>query len=142
MRLADVNVFIHAHRPESARSDEYAAWLADQLHGDEPFGVAENVMASFLRIVTSHRVYLDPTPPAIALEFCRAVLAAPSALAVRPGPRHWPIFESLVTEVGARGNLIPDAFLAALALENGATWITDDRGFARFPGLRWELPLT
>ncbi len=139
--LADVSVFVHAHRLESARASEYARWLEARAHGDEPFGVSEAVLASFVRIVTHHRVYRDPTPPVVALDFCRAVLSAPSVVPVRPGPRHWPIFESLVSATGARGNVIPDAYLAAVAIEHGATWVTDDRGFARFPGLRWSLPL-
>ncbi len=141
MLLGDVNVFIYAHRPESPRHEEHRAWLSAALAGPEPFGVSEHVLAGFLRIVTNHRVYLDPTPPDAALDFCSAVLAAPAAVSVRPGARHWPIFETLCRTVGARGNLIPDAYLAALALEHGATWVTSDRGFARFPGLRWRLPL-
>jgi predicted nucleic acid-binding protein len=66
------------------------------------------------------------------------VLAGPGAVRVRPGSRHWGIFSRLCREVGARGNVVPDAFHAALAIEHGATWVTTDRGFARFPGLRWR----
>ncbi|MGH8937898.1 MAG: type II toxin-antitoxin system VapC family toxin [Actinomycetes bacterium] len=142
MLLADVNVFIYAHRPESPRAEEHRDWLGDALHGDEPFGVSESVLASFLRIVTHHRVYREPTPPEVALAFCSAVLSAPAAVAVRPWPRHWGLFSRLYETVGARGNLVPDTYLAALAIEHGATWVTTDRGFARFPGLRWRLPLS
>jgi toxin-antitoxin system PIN domain toxin len=98
-------------------------------------------MSSFLRIATHPRVYREPTPPAVALDFCRAVVEAPSAVRVRPGPEHWRLFTTLVDTGQARGNLVPDAYLAALALEAGATWITTDRGFARFPQLRWSTPL-
>ena len=138
MLLADVNVFIYAHRPESPRSDEHRDWLERTLTGPEPFGVSELVLAAFTRIVTHHRVYRDPTPPGIAVDFCAAVLTAPSAVAVRPGQRHWGIFSALCSDVGARGNIVPDAYLAALAIETGATWVTADTGFARFPGLRWQ----
>lgn len=138
MLLADVNVFIYAHRPESPSSAETGKWLAEALSGDEPFGVGELVLSAFLRIVTNHRVYREPTPPALALEFCDEVLAAPAAIPVRAGVRHWSIFSALCSRVGARGNVVPDAFHAALAIENGATWITTDGGFARFPGLRWR----
>ena len=141
MLLADVNAFIYAHRPESPRASAHRTWLTAALNGDEPFGVSEQVLSSFLRIVTNHRVYVEPTPLPIAMSFCDAVLAAPAAVRVRPGPRHWGIFRTLCAEVGARGNLVPDAFLAALAIEQGATWVTTDRGFARFPGLRWRAPL-
>lgn len=141
MLLADVNAYIYAHRPESPRTDEHRAWLEAALTGTEPFGVSELVLSSFLRVVTNHRVYKEPTPPATALAFCEAVLQAPSAVPVRPGARHWEIFAQLCAEIGARGNAVPDAYLAALALEHGATWVTTDRGFARFPGLRWRTPL-
>lgn len=136
MLLADVNIFIYAHRPESERWTEYRDWLGSALTGAEPFGVSELVLSSFCRIVTNHRVYREPTPPQVAIDFCDHVLAAPAALAVRPGGRHWGIFAQLCREVKARGNTIPDAYLAALAMEQGATWVTTDRGFARFPGLR------
>jgi hypothetical protein len=58
-----------------------------------------------------------------------------------PGERHWDIFQRLCREVNAKGNLIPDAYLAALAIESGSEWITTDRDYARFPGLRWRHPL-
>lgn len=141
MLLADVNVYIYAHRPESPRAAEHRAWLSEALSGPEPFAVSESVLTSFVRIVTHHRIYRDPTPPSAALDFCTAVLSAPSALSVRPGPRHWAIFDRLCRELGARGNDVPDAALAALAVEQGATLVTTDAGFGRFPALRWRRPL-
>lgn len=141
MLVADVNVFVYAHRPESPRHAEYVSWLSRALTGTEPFGVSELVLSAFLRIVTHHRVYVDPTPPEVGLQFCRAVLDAPAAIPVRSGPRHWRLFEALVPASGSRGNLIPDAYLAALAMEHGATFVTTDPGFARFAGLSWRAPL-
>ncbi|HWH28043.1 MAG TPA: VapC toxin family PIN domain ribonuclease, partial [Mycobacteriales bacterium] len=84
MLLADVNVFLYAHRPESGRHEEFRGWLEAALVGPEPFGVSELVLSSFVRIATHHRVYREPTPPSLALEFCAAVLGAPAAVAVRP----------------------------------------------------------
>lgn len=141
MLLADVNVFIYSHRPESPQADEHREWLSRALVADEPFGVSDAVLSSFIRIVTHHRVYREPTPTDVALRFAEAVRSARSAVPVRPGPRHWDVFARLSREVGARGNVVPDAYLAALAIEAGATWITTDYGFARFPGLRWRTPL-
>ncbi len=134
--LADVNVFLYARRRESPRHQEYREWLEDRLSDPEPFGVSELVLSSFLRIVTNHRIYREPTPPGAALDFCNAILSAPATVRLRPGSRHWGIFAGLCTAVGARANVVPDAYLAALAIEHGATWVTVDRGFARFPGLR------
>lgn len=140
MLLADVNIYLYARRRESQGHREYRAWLEDRLNGPEPFGVSELVLSAFVRLVTNHRVYREPTPPHEALRFCETVLAAPAALTVRPGPRHWGIFADLCREIGARANTVPDAYLAALAIENGATWVTADRAFARFTGLRTERP--
>ena len=83
--LADVTLFIYAHRPESPRFDEHKAWLTTALSGDEPFGISEQILSGFLRIVTNHRVFRDPTPPDVALDFCQTVLTAPSAIRIRPG---------------------------------------------------------
>ena len=104
--------------------------------------MSELVLSAVIRIVTNHRVFREPTSPSDAVAFCQAVRAAPSATPLRPGARHWDIFSRLCTDVGARGDLVPDAYHAALAIEHGATLVTTDRGFARFPGLRWRLPLT
>jgi len=141
MLLADVHIYLYARRRESERHQEYREWLEDRLSGAEPFGVSELVLSSFLRIVTNHRIYKEPTPPQAALAFCNAILEAPAAVPIRPGNRHWGIFSQLCEASKARGNSVPDAYLAALAIEHGATWVTIDRGFARFPGLRIESAL-
>lgn len=141
MLLADVNVFLYARRRESPRHEEYRSWLEDALAGDERFGVSEQVLSAFVRVSTNHRAYLEPTPPEQAIEFCQIVLAAPAAVPIRPGPRHWGIFADLCVTAGARANVVPDAYLAALAIEHGATWLTADTGFGRFPGLRRRHPL-
>lgn len=120
--------------------ERYKGWLEERLGGPEPFGVSESVLASFVRVVTNHRVYREPTRPEAALAFCRAVLEAPAAVPVRPGARHWPIFVDLCRAVRARANVVPDAYLAALAIEHGTTLVTLDKGFARFPGLHITAP--
>jgi toxin-antitoxin system PIN domain toxin len=85
-------------------------------------------------------VFDPPTPLAIALDFADILRTHPNAVVVQPGPRHWQIFSSLCRAVDAKGNLVPDAYLAALAIETGSEWITTDRDYARFPSLRWRHP--
>lgn len=136
MLLLDLNVCVYAFRRESERHQVAKAWLEQALIGPEPVGLPEQVLASLIRLVTNHRIYQDPSTPAMALSFCDAILAAPAAMRVRPGRRHWGIFHDLVSRHGLRANDIPDAYLAALALEQGATWVTNDRRFARYEGLR------
>lgn len=141
MRCADVNVLVYAHRPEAPRHEEYRAWLELVRADDEPLGLIDVVLSGFLRVVTNPRVFREPTPLPIALEFIRHLRDGPSAIGVSPGPRHWPVFERLCRATEASGNAIPDAFLAAIVIEQGATWFSADRGFARYPGLRWRHPL-
>ncbi len=141
MILADVNVLVYAHREECERHREYRAWLEAVLSGVSAFGVSDFVLSGCLRILTHARIFDPPTPWAAALGFVRQVREHPNAVAIAPGPRHWPLFVELCGKTRARGNLVADAYLAALAIESGSEWITTDRDYARFPGLRWRHPL-
>lgn len=141
MVLADVNVLVYAHRKDAPRHHDYLRWLDDVLNSDAAFGTSDLVLSGFLRIVTHPRSFRDPTPLDRALDFAVAVRDHPHAIAVVPGERHWDIFQRLCHEAHAKGNLIADAYLAALAIEAGVEWVTTDRDYARFPGLRWRHPL-
>lgn len=92
-------------------------------------------------MVTHPRVFVEPTPLDRALAFCDAVRLQPNAVSIAPGGRHWELFTRLCTTVAARGNLVPDAYLAALAIESGSTWATADRDYSRFSGLTVVHPL-
>ena len=85
--------------------------------------------------MTHPRVFVEPTPLEDALAFCNALRDQPNAVVIAPGERHWQIFTQLCKGASARGNLVPDAYLAALAIESGSTWATADRDYSRFPGL-------
>jgi uncharacterized protein len=141
MLLLDVNVCIYAIREDSIDHEAYRAWVSRLVTGGEPVGISELVLSGVIRLLTNHRVFRQPSTTTQALEACNSLRSAPAVIPLRPGPRHWGIFDLLCTEVGAKANTVPDAYHAALAIENGATWITSDRSFARFPGLRWRLPL-
>jgi uncharacterized protein len=141
MILPDVNVLVYAHRGDAPDHARYASWLEGMARGDEAFGLADLVLSGFLRVVTHPRIFTPPTPLEDALAFATALRERPNCVSVVPGPRHWDLFISLCRRSGAKGNLIPDTYLAALAIDSGSEWITTDRGFARFPGLRWRHPL-
>jgi uncharacterized protein len=103
--------------------------------------VADLVLSGFLRLVTHPRVFDPPTDLDLALRFVETLRHSADRVVIAPGPKHWPIFVKLMRESGCRGNLIPDAFLAAMAIESGFTWITTDRDYSRFSGLDWRHPL-
>ena len=91
--------------------------------------------------VVNARIFNPPSDLASALAFAQAIRGQPNAVAITPGQRHWGIFKSLCEATGAKGNLVPDACLAALAIESGSEWISTDRDYSRFPGLKWRHPL-
>ncbi len=111
------------------------------INSPQPYAVSDVVLSSFLRIVTHPRIFRSRSDLESALSFVRMLRGQPNAVMVTPGPRHWDLFVEICRASDARGNLIPDAYLAALALETGSDLITTDRDFARFPGLRWRHPL-
>jgi toxin-antitoxin system PIN domain toxin len=141
MKLLDVNVFVYAHREDAPQHSRYKAWLEEILGTQEPFAVADLVLSGFLRVVTHPRIFDPPTDLELALGFIETVRESANRVPIAPGPEHWSIFVRLARESGCRGNLIPDAFLAAMAIESGCTWITTDRDYSRFKGLNWRHPL-
>lgn len=141
MRLCDVNLLVYAFREDTERHAECATWLDALVNGQEAYGVSDHVLSGFIRIVTHPKVMQQPSRPERALAFAETLRGAPNAVPVQPGPRHWAIFTGLLRASGAKGNLVPDAYLAALAIESGCEWVTTDGDFARFPGLRWINPL-
>jgi uncharacterized protein len=141
MLLCDVNVLVYAARADMPDHPRYAAWLGDIVNGREAFGLSELVLSGFLRTVTSARVFRRPSTMDEGLAFAEALRRRPQCVPLTPGERHWDIFVDLCRRGGVRGNLVPDAYFAALAIEWGCEWVTTDRDYARYPGLRWRHPL-
>lgn len=140
MVLPDVNVLVAAYRDDAPEHGSCRPWLEAVLGGDEAFAISDLVLSGFLRIVTHPRVFIRPSPQNGALKFANVIRNQPHCVPVGPGPRHWEIFTRLYQEAETLGNLIPDAYFAALAIESGCEWITLDRDFARFEDLRWSRP--
>jgi hypothetical protein len=138
--LPDVNVLVHAFRSDTSDHASCRTWLEGVVNGDARYGMSPQILSSVVRVTTHHGVFAEPSSLQEVFEFCSVLLGQPHCVAVQPGERHWQIFARLCTEADARGNLVPDAWFAALAIESGCEWITLDRDYARFPGLRWRLP--
>jgi toxin-antitoxin system PIN domain toxin len=140
MDAPDVNVLVHAFRPDSSDHALCRAWLDRRLQETEPLAIIPMVLAGFVRVAAHPRVFRNPSRLAEALEFCDYLRATPHCRQLEAGSRHWKIFSDLCRETQSGGNDIPDAWLAAIAIEHRCRWITLDRGFARFPGLRIDIP--
>ena len=141
MILPDVNVLVYAFRREVVDHDRYASWLSSALVCSE-LALVETVLLGMIRIVTSPRIVADPAPTPLAMRFVDALLAAPRARQLAPTAATWERFRLIAArDEQVRGPLVPDAWLAALALAHGCRLATADRGFARFEGVDWFIPV-
>lgn len=140
MILVDVNVLVYAARQDSDRHADAAQWLATAVESSDPFGISELILGSVIRILTNPRIFKLPTSLDDAFEFVERLRRLPQAAIVAPGERHWDIFSRLCHESGASGNLITDVYFAALAIEHDCEWISVDRDFEQFGGLRLRKP--
>ncbi|MEU7861880.1 type II toxin-antitoxin system VapC family toxin [Nonomuraea sp. NPDC049141] len=141
MFLADTNVLVNAFRLEVPDQKRYLAFVKEMINGESSYAVSDFVVNGFIRIVTNRRIYLNPDPLDRAVEFAEAYRNQPHAVPVDGKDRHWEIFTRLGRQRGAKGNLVPDTYLAALAIEHGCEFVTCDTDFAKFQGLRWRHPL-
>ena len=141
MILVDANVLLYAYDGSSPRHEPARRWVETAFSGDEAVGLPVVTLVAFIRIATNPAVYRRPLSPTRAIEIVQEWLARPNVSVVNPSERHWPLLADLATSGQARGPLVVDAHLAALAIEHGATLATTDRDFARFPGLRSFDPL-
>ncbi|MGH9063346.1 MAG: TA system VapC family ribonuclease toxin [Acidimicrobiales bacterium] len=141
MILPDVNVLVYAFRREAVDHDRYATWLSAALVREE-LALVEAVLLGMIRIVTSPRIMADPAPTPVALRFVDVLLGAPRARQLAPTAATWERLGAIAArDQQVRGPLVPDAWLAALALSHGCRLATADRGFARFEGLDWFVPV-
>lgn len=141
MILLDVNVLVYAHREDTERHSEYRSWLESAFDGVEGCAVSELVLSGCLRILTHPKIFVPPTPLSKAMDYVGQLREHPNMTIISPGDRHWRIFWDLCVRASVRGNLVSDAYHAALAIESGCEWVTTDRDYARFPDLRWRHPL-
>ena len=140
MILPDVNVLIYAFRSDSVDHERYRDWLQSVIGGPPAYGIAPQVLAALARVTTHPKIFVRPSRLAEVFAFNQTLLSQPNATPIAPGERHWGIFETLCRQAQATGNLVQDAWFAALAIESGCEWISTDRDYARFEGLSWRAP--
>ena len=141
MILVDANILIYAHVQSFAQHEFAHDWLDQQLNGSTRVGLPWVSLMAFLRLVTNPRVFERPELMADAWRQVRAWLACETAWIPQPTDRHVDLLDTLLALPGVHGNLVPDAYLAALALEHGLTLCSTDGDFARFSSLRYLNPL-
>ena len=141
MIIVDANILLYAYDELSPAHAQAKSWLETTLSGEERVGLGLQTMLAFVRIATNRAVYAQPMSSADALGIVASWLEHPRVSMATPGERHWQILAEVARAGQARGPQLMDAHLAALAIEHGATLATTDRGFGRFPGLRFRNPI-
>jgi uncharacterized protein len=139
--VLDVNVVLATHRADHSHHELARRWFDAKVATSETFSVPNAVWASFLRLATNRRAFPVPTPRDEAFAFVDAVRAHPSHRSLEPGPMHLDLLRRLCDEGDARGDLVPDAVIAAIALEHGCAVASLDRDFARFSSIEHVLPI-
>jgi uncharacterized protein len=139
--LVDANVLVYAHVNSFAQHERARDWLDRQLNGAGPVGLPWASLLAFLRLVTNPRVFEHPEPMADAWRQVLAWLGCETVWTPQPSERHAELLGQFLRVTGAHANLVPDAHLAALAVEHGLLLCSTDADFARFPALRWQNPL-
>lgn len=141
MKILDVNLLLYALDESSPRHERARPWLEGTLSGLETVGLPWATLLAFLRLSTRSAVFAEPLSGAQALDVIDEWLALAPVVVVHPGRRHAAVLREMLASVGTAGNLVPDAHLAAMAVEHGAELCSCDADFSRFPGVRWVDPL-
>ncbi len=140
--IVDANLLLYARNSSDPRHTQASAFLEQALNGPHRVGLPWQSLTAFVRIATHPRVFATPLSPTAASDQVEEWLAAPAAWVPVPGDGHAEVLLAMVRQLRLVGPLISDAHLAALAVEHGTGIWSTDTDFARFPGLRWENPLS
>jgi toxin-antitoxin system PIN domain toxin len=140
VNLVDANVLLYAYNEADPHHPASLSWLEGAMAGGETVAYTWTVLLAFIRLSTKVGLFPQPLDGDTAIDAVRAWTSPPQAVILEPGPRHLELVADLLRATGTAGNLTSDAHLGALALEHGATVITFDSDFGRFPGVRWNAP--
>jgi len=139
--VPDANLFLYAYDGTSTHHAPAVAWLESTFAGTELIGLPWQSIWAFLRIATNGRIHANPVAMDRAIGIAQQWIDLKNVRLLVPGERHWSLLQIMLIEGRVNGRSVTDAALAALTIEYGAVLHTADRGFARFPGLRWINPL-
>lgn len=141
MILVDANLLVYAHAANMAQHEPARSWLDRKLNGTATVGLPWQSLLAFARLVTNPRIFQRPLTVTAAWRQIEEWMDCPVVRIPVPSDRHRETLAPLMRTAQVRANLIPDAHLAALAIEHGLILCSTDGDFSRFPGLRWENPL-
>jgi hypothetical protein len=140
MRLIDANLLIYAKFSDLPQHEKARMWLETQFNSPRRIALPWESCLAFLRLSTNSRLFDRPLSGPAAWEQIEEWLSHPRVSIPLPTVEHPNVVRGLIRAVRGAGNLVPDAHLAALAIQHGLILCSSDSDFARFPGLRWENP--
>ena len=141
MILVDANLLLYAKFEDVPQHRRARMWLEEQLNGSVRIGIPWQASLAFLRLSTNARIFARPLAIAAAWNQLMEWLDHPRVWIPESTDEHASVL-GLLLDANVAGNLIPDAHLAALAIEHGLTVCSADTDFARFAGVSWVNPLT
>ena len=141
MIVPDVNLLVYAYSDGSPYHDAARRWWEGVVNGTELVGLAWAVISGFTRLMTHPRLITPPMTPPQAIGYVQEWLDFDHIITISPGERHLALLRLNLDTVGAGGDLVPDAHIAALAMEHRAEVHSNDSDFGRFAGLQWHNPL-
>ena len=142
MSLVDANILLYAEDRLSLQHERARQWWDERLSGKDPVNLSWTVLNAFIRIATNRRVFKRPLTMKQAVERVNTWLQQPCTRLITPTQEHWRILQKMLTRGQAIANLVTDAHLASLAVAHGCVLYSTDQDFARFPGLKWQNPLS
>ena len=142
MILVDANLLLYAYDSDSPHHEPARSWLERVLSSGHPIRFALVTLLAFVRIASDRRVFTRPMPPRESCSLIEKWLALPNVRILQPGPRAWRLLSRMCEEGQAKGPMVMDAHLAALAMEHGASIATTDRDFMRFPDIEIVNPVS
>jgi uncharacterized protein len=141
MIVLDANLLLYAYDRDAPENAAAKRWLAGIFSGTDLVGLPWLSVWAFLRLITNSRIFANSIPMSAAIQMVEQWMARPNVRLLSPGEHHWSILRQLLIDANIRAAQTTDAQIAAIAIEFGGVLYTTDRGFARFPGLRWVNPL-
>ena len=136
----DVNVLVYAFRQDSVKHEECRDWLSKQIRNRNGLVLIDIVLVGFLRICTHSKIFREPSSISEATNFLTVMISNPNVTLTSSTPETWHTFSRIVDKTNVQGNKISDAWLAAIAMERNATWISTDSDFNLFPNLKLLNP--
>jgi toxin-antitoxin system PIN domain toxin len=139
--LVDANLLLYAANRAAPEHEAARAWLDERLNGTARVGLPWPSILAFVRIASNPSIIRRPVTAAEAWRQVLDWLACDPAWIPLPGERHAELLGHFLHQPFMTSRLVPDAHLAALAIEHGLTLCSTDGDFSRFPRLKWENPL-